>query len=475
MGGDSKKENPMGTFRIGDANLNFEMIGAGVQNGELPEQHFDHPWDLTLEEARDLAAFQESGWFCVPEPDLNWGAVRDKNGPNVEAALIARHPWGGLVMVHNRVVAIAPGGLPPEVPPLPPESRVPFADDTYNLRLPIPDGNLEGSIHAHIAFFHALDGGVVAEVLVSYHLVPKGTVVPARVDPLTQWQWTKIQLEDAWAAATTEGQGVRIAVIDLGFHEDEPEISPNNTAFITGVGGLLPGLPVPPNAHGTMCAGIASANNDHQGVNGAAPGSSRLLISVRTISSQLGVAGAIALARNSAVDVISCSLGPNGRPWELSTVLREQLEKAQSIGRNGLGIPIFWADFDASGPIPATSVEASPAVVCVGHTNRHDRVAPCGSGVALALVAPGVGLPAIIRQGAASMVGLAYGASVAAPIAAGIAAVILSMKRGLTSGQVVEAIQRGCDPPANPKVRIDNTHGWGRLNALQAVEVAKTL
>lgn len=472
----------MGTFRIGEAELEIRMIGAGVRNGRLPEPEVRRAWDLTLDEARDLAAFQESGWQFLSQADIDWGSVRKINDKDVEAGLLGRHEWGGLVIVRNHIVVTLrqDHGLPPFDPETTAIHPVSFADDLFDLYLRLPDRDLEGTIHGQLAFCNAFDGSTIGEPLVSYHVVPHGRVVEAKTDPFTQWHWDKIQLETAWNESGTKGQGIRVAVIDRGFHADEMQISSNTTAFVDDMGKYIPGRAVPRRSHGTSCAGLVSALNDGIGVNGAAPESIRLLIAVQSATTQLGVAGAIALATKGfngapGADVISCSLGPNARPWELSAPLQTRIDHAHRIGRRGLGIPIFWADFDAAQPIPSTALENYGGIVCVGHTDQNENVAPCGFGPGLDLVAPGVALPCIVPYGTTSIVGLGYGASLAAPCTAGIAALILSMKPGLYWQEVVKAIKEGCDPQATPKVRIDDVHGWGRLNALNAVKVAQTL
>ena len=71
------------------------------------------------------------------------------------------------------------------------------------------------------------------------------------------------------------------------------------------------------------------------------------------IGSQETFARAIAYAADSSVespganskdgaDVISCSLGPNGGHWAVSSILEDAINFAVSSGRAGLGTPIFW-------------------------------------------------------------------------------------------------------------------------------------
>ena len=65
----------MPTFRIGQLELNLELVGAGVRHGVLPQTERRYAWYLNLSEARDLEAFEAAGWRFRPEADLDWRTV----------------------------------------------------------------------------------------------------------------------------------------------------------------------------------------------------------------------------------------------------------------------------------------------------------------------------------------------------------------------------------------------------------------
>ena len=65
------------------------------------------------------------------------------------------------------------------------------------------------------------------------------------------------------------------------------------------------------------------------------------------------------------------------------------------------------------------------------------------------------------------------GASFAAPCVAGVAALVIAVNPSLSWQEVIDAITKSsCDPDLQNK-QWDPKIGWGRLNALRAVQAAK--
>ena len=110
------------------------------------------------------------------------------------------------------------------------------------------------------------------------------------------------------------------------------------------------------------------------------------------------------------------------------------------------------------------------AVGSIDKNLRHSFFSSCGlttdGRIKPDLVAPGEGvwvanyLPKLLPE-----YGWTHGTSLAAPIAAGVAALILSAHPDLTSGQVIEAIKKTSSKSDNP----DNLYGWGVPDAEKAV------
>jgi subtilisin family serine protease len=482
----------MPTFRLGRSDIDLQIVGAGLRNGVLPSPDREVLWDLSDQDLSDLRAFEEEGWRFLPQQDLDWREVRERNPGPVEAGLLGKHPEGGLVIVSDHLVVSAPLGLDStsftvdhgEV------KRLPFGGNVYDIHLSLPDSDLLGTIQSGIDKFHAegLDGSVLAEPIVVYHLENRGNLVDYELDPIPQWQWTQIELKNAWREGRSYGRPsagppIRVAIIDFGFHTEDAQIADRIqwTAYVDDSGTVVPTV-IPKRGHGTLCASLAAGARDGADVNGAAPDCDLILVAIKSITTQVAVAGAITACTKGAngggpADIISCSVGPKVRSWELLMPLPLALEDARWNGRGGLGIPIIWADFDKHSLIDSNSLENDDRIVCVGQNDEHDALATCGYGPGLDLIAPGDGVIGVVWSGGSAMVGPSSGASFAAPCAAGVAALILAARPDLHAKDVADILRDSCDPPAAPppappKTRISDDKGWGRLNAWSAVKAA---
>lgn len=471
----------MATFVIGRAEINLDVIGAGLRDGLLPPRLETESisWnDLDLREMSDLEAFEAAGWRFHRQRDLNWRAAEAMNGGVIRAGLLARHSWGGLVVLPNHLVVGWPEGSPPVLAHGDEVEKLPLNGNVFDVLLLLPDANLEGVILERVAAYQRSTegrGDATAEPMLLYHLVHRGvlfnvgasTTIGTPMDETTQWHWDNIQLSDAWdkgSNPTRRGQGVRVAVIDFGFDLNEAQIKSNiaETALVDGQG-IRVNSAITPDDHGTLCAGLVGALLDGVTVNGDAPECALMLVAVESITTQVALQKAIELCATGidgkpAAKVISCSIGPPNS-WVLSTELQKSLDALQSAG----GPLIVWADFDVQSQILQGSVEASPDVLCIGQSDSNDQPGECGFGSGLALLAPGVNVTGIT--------GTVTGASCSAPIVAGVAALMLAKKPALTASQIAKIIEDSCDRPRHPNTRTDD-EGWGRLNAASAVDKA---
>jgi thermitase len=477
----------MSIFRIGQVDHDLQVVGAGVRFGTLPPAEVAVDWHLGSREMRDLEAFQASGWRFHPQPELDWSAVKAHNGPEVEAGLLARHPWGGLVIIRDRVVLNTPEPLDPGLFGEQIERLREVTPSLYLFHLPLPDSNLLGTIHTSLTFFLALDGGagnLTAEPMLVYNLGTPGTVASIDLDEQIQWQWDKIELAAAWNIGTTlgkrldTGDPIRVAIIDYGFHVNELEIKGNIlwTRYVDDLGNVTdPAIQKDP--HGTFCAGLVGALHNITGVNGAAPECKLILIVVQSISTQTAISTAIRLCAagvngtgSDGADVICSSLGPPKQSWDRAADLKSAIDDVQRTGRQMLGTPIVWADFDVEDPIKADSLEDYGPILCVAQSSRGDDHVNSGYGPGVDLLAPGVGVLGLTPDSAASY-GYGYGCSYAAPCVAGVAALVLAIKPGLHWSEVSDVLTQSCNPPKLSNGRNDY-EGSGRLNALKAVKAA---
>lgn len=301
-----------------------------------------------------------------------------------------------------------------------------------------------------------------------------------------------IASEKAWDL--TRGEGVRLAVLDSGFQVTHPDLAPGIVGggfFVSNASGgstfksWKPGTPgFPLGDHGTFCLGMAGArmNNSHGGC-GIAPGADLLAIACLAdqVGTQLTLARAIAYAADPTTEdanassqdgahVIVCSLGPNGGAWEMSSVLELAISSAATQGRAGLGIPIFWAVTNGPYDVAGDDVCSHDDVIAVSRSNRHDLEDGAGHGEKLEFLAPGVEVYST-RPG--SEYGYKTGCSFAAPLASGVAALVLARYPTWTSAQVRQRLRDSCDKVGGVTYGPTGRHekyGYGRINAHRAVQ-----
>jgi hypothetical protein len=289
----------------------------------------------------------------------------------------------------------------------------------------------------------------------------------------------------------TRGAGVRLAVVDNGFDVDHPDLAAavvaqsgffqmdggGNVNFTQGLVGY------PDGNHGTFCAGmpIARANNT-QGGCGVANQAEFLAVAclVDQTGTQATLARAIAYAAdptqevagadpNDGAEVISCSLGPNGADWDMTQTLQDAIDFAVTNGRGGLGTPIFWAVSNGNFQIQFDEVCAYGNTIAVGRSTRNDLEDNSAFGPELDFLATGVDVRSTQSGGG---YGNGTGTSYAAPVAAGVGALVLAVNPDLTWQQVRQAIRDTCDKiggvvyDANGR---NDDYGFGRVNAARAV------
>jgi len=309
-------------------------------------------------------------------------------------------------------------------------------------------------------------------------------------DPLfgEQWQhndWRGLHSVAAWE--NSKGEGVRIAIIDIGMeikHDDlkagikgggyfEPEEPGGATGTFHRYEVNMPYFPNQP--HGTGCMGMAGARqNNSKGGCGIAPKSDLMPIALAEyeIGSQLTLARAIQYALDpQQVDpegddkpahIISCSLET---AKDLETVLKLAIKSA-TYGREGLGVPIFWAVKNGDSKINEDPVCSLANVIAVGRSRKNGTVYDCARGPKLEFLAPGRDVSGPTAWNANK---IWSGTSFATPLAAGVAALILSKYKTWTAQQVLQRMRDTCDMPTHDPSE-DDRYGHGRINAERAVQ-----
>jgi thermitase len=506
----------MAIFPVGDVNLGLEVVTVGFQSEAAPPAPLGDfaaavnadAMGLEPLERSDLSAFQHVGWRFPAPVELASEAIEVGNLTGlgeVKPGLLARHR-GGLVIVQDRLVV----QLKPSVKQRQIKKRferyaafwpVERDENIYEVQIK-PSGNgLEADLQAELAPLLAEKASpsgevVFAEPSILYHLERPGEVHPSNLplplpelDRAPQWQWDTIKLRAAWRIAG-HGAGVRVAVIDYGFHPS-PEIPAALQVVLDDQGNVMPGAAMPPDLHGTFCAGLVGGRLGGLRVNGAAPECELILVSVPHpgVLSQVGLSQAIRICAAPAkylsglppgdpprgADVISCSLGLQQRNWPLGGALRSAidfaLQQGRPRGRKKLGCTVVWSVFNANERIEPGSINAYKPILSVAQSNLNDQRIDSGFGDGLDCIAPGVDVVGVVCN-PACRVHEGVGSSQAAPCAAGVAALVVAVNPGLTAGQVAEVVTGGCDPVGSDPVPNPQV-GAGRLNAKRAVDIAR--
>ncbi len=301
-------------------------------------------------------------------------------------------------------------------------------------------------------------------------------------DPFFNNQWTlaKINAQQAWSI-NTGNSNITIAVIDNGIDMNHEEFT----------GQLVSGYDYfdndsSPQAsgdynHGNACAGIISAKaNNGVGIVGLAYNCKIMPLRINNVESgwdENKLKDAINFAKDSGADIISISLQSL---VGLGDGVVEAINNAVTYGRNGKGCIVVVSAGNA-GDIGQLMYPAQYAnSFSVGATDHNDlRWNYSCKGNALRIVAPSgnhpvgdiwttdiMGAPG---QSPTNYVNNFGATSAAAPLVAGLAALIISKDPWLTRNEVQTIIEQTAIDLGAPG--RDNDYGWGRIDAWNALRI----
>ncbi|HEU4375431.1 MAG TPA: S8 family serine peptidase [Telluria sp.] len=287
--------------------------------------------------------------------------------------------------------------------------------------------------------------------------------VMAVTDPYvgSEWHLAKIGATSAWD--TTQGAGVTIAILDSGVDSSHPDL----------VGNLVPGYNLSGNnsdtsdvcGHGTAVAGSAAARtNNGIGVAGVAGQAKIMPIRVADYNSATGgcsaylstIASGITYAADHGARIANVSYGPLAGSSTVQSAAQYMKSKGGlvfvSAGNNGID----------------ENITPTTTLIAVSATDSTDAKASWSSyGSFVSIAAPGASIWTTSKGGT---YGGWSGTSFASPVAAGVAALMMSAAPSL-DGAVIEQAMFSSAVDLGAAGR-DPYFGYGRVNADAAVRAA---
>ena len=287
------------------------------------------------------------------------------------------------------------------------------------------------------------------------------TVTPNDPDFSSEWHLSKLQMPNAWGI-TKGSSTVTVAVIDSGVDASHPDLGSKlvpGWSFLTGTSNTADVL-----GHGTSVAGtVAAATNNSTGVSGIAWMNTVMPLVVldsTNYASYSNIASAITYAADRGVRVMNISIGGSSS----SSTLQSAVDYAWNKGA-----VIFASAMNNSSSVPYYPA-ACNHVVSVSATDQNDNLTSFSNyGSTIDLSAPGLN---ILTTKAGGSYWYCWGTSFSSPVAAAVAALVLSRQPSLSNSALVSLLQSNSDDLGAPG--WDQYFGYGRVNAYKAVSATST-
>ena len=304
-------------------------------------------------------------------------------------------------------------------------------------------------------------------------LVPNDPYYPATGSSVGQWGVERVGLPAAWDVSVGS-RDIVIAVLDTGINPDIVDFSGRIVSpysVLTNSSQWPAWKDVSETGHGSAVAGIAAAQgNNGAGIAGAAWNVKIMPVKISDNgeSDTLLLAEAIDYAAAQGADVINVSFAtPPGSTAGLT--LKSAVASAVAKGTVIVAAAGNWG---------ATSVgypAGLPGVIGVGATDTFDALwtqaeEASNSGSALDIAAPG-GRILSYYKASGERFGYYGGTSMASPLVAGVAALILSVDPSLAAEEVYDILAGSADDLGASG--WDEQFGWGLLDADEAVSQAR--
>lgn len=298
---------------------------------------------------------------------------------------------------------------------------------------------------------------------------PSETEEPDAVRDAQYWLGM-LNIEQAWEV--TRGKGVKIAIIDTGIAKGPEQFSGVvGGTDVSGRGtadGRTP-VGVVDRSHGSWVASLAGARpgEDGRGMIGVAPEAELLSISVgfgsnATVPFAEQIAKAMKWAVDNGADIINLSLTTNTLSWDESWdkaflyAFEHDVVVVVAAGNRGSGTKVVGAPATIPGVLTVAGVDPQ-GVASVGASTQ---------GITIGVSAPSEQLLGVSPEGD---IDLWPGTSGAAPIVAGIAALVRSAHPEMDANNVINHIIKTARKPASVDKVPDALYGFGIIDADAAV------
>ena len=292
----------------------------------------------------------------------------------------------------------------------------------------------------------------------------------------TPWPLQRVLLDELWQH--TKGKGVRVAVIDTGVDDINPQLraavdakagkdflkpDPKNPGFGDEKRGKTDGT-VDEVGHGTKVAGIIAARpRKGTGFVGLAPEAT--IIPIRQNDEKNSgksdtMAKAIDWAVDKGADVINISQdttqaldADSPMAVSIAKAIEKKIVVVASAGNDGM-----------DGKLKTTFPAAFPGVLAVASSDRNnERAVFSQAGTFVGVAAPGVDMVSTVPGGGQCV---DNGTSFSAPYVAGVAALLKARYPEWSAAQIVARIEQTAVRSVNGR---DNYGGWGVVDPVRAL------
>jgi len=329
----------------------------------------------------------------------------------------------------------------------------------------------------------------VVEALPDLHVarVRHGVSLPPN-DPQygAQWYLKKLGMEKAWRHVTGDPDTI-VVVIDDGCDLQHPDLKEN----LLGGADLVDGDDDPSyapraknNNHGTACSGLIAARADNGvGIAGVCPECSLRCVRLLPAGNELVPISrdiaAFDYALRIGAAVVSNSWG-FGENMAVPVALRNLIARLFTDGRDGKGTLVLFSAGNEDRELQQDEIDGVSGVLSIGAINNFDEAAPFSNfGESLDLTAPAgtytTDISGADGDNSGDYTSLFGGTSSACPVAAGVAALVMSARKDMTASDVSELLLQTARkaPFARPDgAGHDRTYGYGIVDPVAAVRRA---